>query len=178
MLSADEGLALLGPVWARFVEQCDVWVTEHHEALASRFSFTARESDWLSFELGLILHDGETDQFSYDATPDQSWVFAHTGGDGEYLVVLGDPSPGAIVLIAPMAFAGPAVVIAASVEEFLAVLVTVGMSPLVDLAYREAAATVEDLVPDIGELHRHLARALDLEPVADPAARIRHLNSG
>jgi len=162
--------------WQRLNVAVDQWFVDNRSRLEEEYPWEPGVSTLVSFELGVYLTDSDEGTLQYDQTPKPGWTFANTGVDGEHFTALTSPERlGVVVLTAPMAFDSPNLVVGQTLEEFLAIAFTVGVTGLTELCYRGGLNGPHGLEPRPTELHGHLRSALQLSPPADVAARLREL---
>lgn len=170
--------SVLGDDWPRLHDVVDDWFQQNADQLRETFGHPIDDATLLSFELGFYLRPlGDPNEVRYEATPNLSWIFGHTGGDGEHLCVLTHGHhQGVIVLAVPMAFDTPNLVVGQNLHEFLAILCTVGITNLMEICYRGGLDQFDGpLRPRVGPIHRHLQEGLDLDDIGDPLGRLHEL---
>ena len=120
-------------------------------------------------EVGLI-----ADDFAGYATPANAEVFARTGGDGVHFTRLTD-SAQPIVMVVPMKYPDPYVVVGQSLHDFLRLGCRCGYFGLEQLVYdwKETVDWIRegDDREDYPQLAK-LAEHFKLEPHADPASHL------
>ncbi|MGD1915141.1 MAG: hypothetical protein ACFCBV_02995 [Phycisphaerales bacterium] len=126
-----------------------------------------------------LLHDADFPP--YDATPLNCRVFATTGGNGTHFAALDTPGE-PIVMVVPMAFDRPHIVVGESLREFLCLGCECGYFGLEQLVY-DWTGTIEWIndpesshqYPEELRLLGELRRRFELEPLADPHGRLKEL---
>jgi hypothetical protein len=129
--------------------------------------------------LGFELID-PPEEWSYDATPVNSFTFGATGGDGIHYSYLTDIAEGPVVLTVPLGN-DDNIVVGASADDFLRMAYYRGFSWLEELAYdwsagvKEYALEAGDSSRVVIELLPYLRGRLDLQPIPDVSAHLAAL---